>query len=49
MQSDSLRKHMMAVEFSMRAFAAHCDEDAGSWGLVGLLHDVDWETHPTPD
>lgn len=48
-QNEGLRKHMLAVEGAMRAYAGEYGGDKEYWGTLGLIHDWDWEIHPTAE
>ncbi len=45
-ESESLRKHAYAVEGVMRYIARKCNEDVEKWGIIGLMHDLDYEKYP---
>ncbi len=46
-KNPNLKKHMLAVESVMRSYAEKYNGDPDEWGIAGLLHDFDWEIHPT--
>ena len=46
-KNEGLVRHMLCVEACMRLYAEKFNDDAEAWGLLGLIHDFDWEIHPT--
>jgi putative nucleotidyltransferase with HDIG domain len=46
-KNENLIKHMLSVETALRFYAEKFGEDPEAWGLLGLIHDFDWEIHPT--